>query len=268
MTTNLTALYGLSGGGSGKWKSQVFTTSGVWVKPEGVETIKVLLVGAGGNENSSGQNSQFNSTPFSFIAKGGGKGGYAQTVLNSATVAYYRGGSGGGAENYMPPQNPLSYATTPYPLFTGNGGIYVQATGYGTGWYGGLPGIASGDSISGGGGGSGDDNTGGSGGSVIGFGSGGAGSSGGGGGGGSFGNGGAGGSGSDGVFGGGGGGNKVSGGGGGEIIIREIAITSPSASIIIGQGAAPATFPPGPKSTTNRSAGAGGNGLCIVYWIE
>jgi hypothetical protein len=47
MTTNITALYGLNQF-TGQWKSQVFTSSGTWTRPDGVEVIRVMAVGGGG----------------------------------------------------------------------------------------------------------------------------------------------------------------------------------------------------------------------------
>ncbi len=255
MTTNLTALYGLGQSGSGQWKSQIFTTSGTWIKPENVQTIKVLLVGAGGSHDAAGQNSQFNASPFSFIAKGGGR--YELIQLDNTTIGY-RGGNGGGSESFI--YTPVSL-TSPDILF-GNGGLDLKDSGISSNILKhGLLGITSGMSVSGGGGGA----AGGNGGDVIGFGKGGTSS----GGGGSFGNGGS--LGQNGSYGGGGGGYSTSaggGGGGGEIVIREIPITSSSATITIGTGAPGGTIYGGRPTTALGTAGAGGNGLCIIYWFE
>lgn len=286
MTTNLTALYGLKQGGI--WKSQTFTTSGVWTKPSTVNMIKVILVGAGGGgvngtsnyiEADNGQSSTLNTQPFTLTARGG-QGGSVYTTSNDKYAPSYGGGCGGGAESLIRTVYYKDNNTNTNFIrnIQGNGGrrlFPVPEEGAGPTSYelfnGGI-GISAGDSISGGGGATYYNSTGvtifGSasfGGNVPGFGSGGIY----GGGGGSFGNGG---SGryanmitqqtipqTNGIHGGGGAGgsNYGAGGGGGEILIREIPITT-DAIITIGQGGA----------GNGNYATNGGNGLCIIYWFE
>lgn len=261
MTTNLTALYGLGGGGSGKWKSQTFTTSGVWQRPAGVEVAKVLLVGGGGSGAASRILNGFNGGNSSFgnvlIARGGGRGlNFRFNRYNpNPETSGYPGGIGTGYPSYM------SYDSS------GTGGVVYYSS------YGlfnsikntvpsGIIGISSAFGSTGGGGG-----TTGDGGNVVGFGSGGTGNFGGGGGA-SYGNGGNGGPnvGSAGVFGGGGGGSgSAGGGGGGEIIYRDIPV---STDMVVAIGSGGSSVSGNIREETTYTSGAGGNGLCIVFWQE
>ncbi len=297
MTTNLTALYGLNQ--QGNWRSQAFTTSGIWLKPSKVNTVKVLLVGAGGGGSGSatagakapnGEASYFNTSPYSITARGG-EGGTSQTTNNTGNALSAGGGSGGGAETH---QRILwvkydDVTNYPYPIL-GNGGRRVFATTYqptgGGGGLGvsgsvnpsydqfsGLPGIQAGDSISGAGGaayynGAGVSFNGGYaiGGSIPGYGSGG---SGGAGGGASYGNGGSGRytnlitqqtiAATPGIYGGGGAGASSYGAGGGG---GEIVIKE----IPITTDATIIIGTGG--SGLGQYATNGGNGLCIIYWWE
>jgi hypothetical protein len=300
MTTNLSALYG-SGGGSGSWKSQTFTTSGVWQRPEGVNVVKVILVAGGGSggvfggSGNDGGNSSFGST----LISRGGRAGFGSTNVGSG----YFGGSGGGVGTGM----------SGYQTFISGGGqsSYSGAGGYihlgrvqpvssssslapiVNGGEFGLIGLPSPFGSTGGGGGAT-----GNGGNVVGMGSGGSAtrtlsttswtSYFCGGGGGSYGNGGNGGAktgsyvggpwvwvdtpATAGTFGGGGGGHSYGncgGGGGGEIIIREIPVTQDQV-VVIGAGGAAVVRQDNPAGLgiTTFTSGAGGNGLCIVFWQE
>lgn len=84
-------------GGGGSRKVQVFTESGTWTKPDGVEAVDVLVVGGGGGGgaryNSSGQSKGANggASSFSIVSASGGIGGGSATSTSLAA-----GGSGGG----------------------------------------------------------------------------------------------------------------------------------------------------------------------------
>ena len=84
-------------GGGGSRKVQVFTESGAWTKPDGVEAVDVLVVGGGGGGgarySSSGQSKGANggASSFSSVSAAGGIGGGSGTSTTLAT-----GGSGGG----------------------------------------------------------------------------------------------------------------------------------------------------------------------------
>ena len=269
MTTNLTALYGLGGGGSGKWKSQTFTASGLWQRPANVEVVKVILVGGGGGgggrtfdysdgvnlaKGKDGGNSTFAAqTPTSIVAYGGKGGGpYPAGGWNPAY-----GGDGGGSSLLYPEAMAVAGDYGGFAI-TGNGAYYDRNSFFRKA----LSGVSFGDSISGGGG-----SVGSGGGNVVGFGKGGTGA----GGGGSFGDGGNGSSNggltaaTSGIFGGGGGG-FASGGGGGEIVIRMVPVIS-DVVVTIGAGGAGGVIIN--DFYNNLPDGAkGGNGLCIVFWQE
>ena len=77
-----------SGGGAGFRSMQVFTSNGTWSKPNGVGSIKVQVVGAGGG--GSGK------------CESGGAGGFSERVLdvtNMSSVSVTIGNPGGGT-NY------------------------------------------------------------------------------------------------------------------------------------------------------------------------
>ena len=70
---------------------QVFSTSGTWTKPTGINAVLVKLVGAGGGGGGS---------PVGYTGGGGGAGGYAESFITSALttsvmVTIGIGGSGG-----------------------------------------------------------------------------------------------------------------------------------------------------------------------------
>jgi len=277
MTTNLTAILGGSSGGS--WKSQTFTTSGTWVKPEGVEVVKVVIAGGGGgggywnSPGGNGGNSIFYA-PIPIIAQGGWGACRADFSAWNDYVINGWGGNGGGVsggEVMLIHPSGIPLGSPPQLITVTNGGKTYQTpqgTTYKT--HGGM-GASSGSSISGAGGGAGARR----GGAVPGFGD--SGTSGpwglggtdqneygpGGGGGASFGNGGQGvgrisPTGTiepsiNGINGGGGGGggylipsrNLVvsgPGGGGGEIVIREVPVNDVSTVFVaIGAGGSPAS---------------------------
>lgn len=289
MPTNITELYGIKKGPI-KWRSQTFTASGTWIRPPGVEMVRVTLVGGGGGggpmynvygsglvtAGSDGGNSVFNAPSVHKLVSRGGRGSGINKMPNGGGV---KGGIASGQYNGWDGYYWWYWGYWWYPnwrianFFTGNAG--------------GGDGIGAGSSISGGGGGmfpnyywwipdiySGFD-----GGNVVGYGTGGkAGSyyswAGGGGGGASFGNGGNGYDSrtetapTDGTLGGGGGGGSYgSGGGGGEILIREVPVYT-DISVIIGQGGSGGQVT-NPNSYYQRFRGAsGGSGLCIVSWEE
>lgn len=273
MTTNISALYGIDRGVTGaacRLKSQTFTSSGIWQKPEGVEVVKVLLVGGGASGGVS-----------SIQGNHGGTSSFGGIVFARGGLGNRDGGGiGSGIAG-------LAYYTVQQTTQIAQNNIPQSFT---NGFPGGLIGMSSAFGSTGGGGGNGNTpsgNVAGNGGNVIGFGSGGIGVSSpsgvgytaGGGGGASYGNGG---NGSvayyasgwigttagAGIFGGGGGGVNGVGGGGGEIVIREVPVSG-SVQIIIGAGgtSVSGTVQQFLSKTTGIS-GAGGNGLCIVYWVE
>jgi fibronectin-binding autotransporter adhesin len=278
MTTNLTAILGGSSGGS--WKSQTFTTSGTWVKPEGVEVVKIVMAGGGGGGgywDSPGGNggTSFFYAPIPVSAGGGWGACRADFSAWNETLINGWGGNGGGVSGGEIALIHLSGTILggPPALLTklNSGVVYPSAGGTQIKTHAGM-GISSGNSISGAGGGAGSRR----GGSVPGFGD--SGVTGiwnindddfaeygpGGGGGASFGNGGMGvgrparnttpTQATPGIFGAGGGGgayiiaNRTSfnfiggpGGGGGEIVIRDVPVKDVSSVFVaIGAGGAPA----------------------------
>lgn len=258
MTTNLTALYGISASSGGcRWKSQTFTTSGVWRKPTGVDVVKVLLVGAGGSGG------RFNNDP---LGNNGGNSQFGDVIARGGSGAGRngdprRGGLGGGVgSGVLFDSNPVNSPYSPQGISNlANAHMGVTSLFGSSGAGGGLPPLpnfATSFLANGG--------------NVIGLGNGGIGNTSNsrpsGGGGASYGNGGNGASdfedAKDGVLGGGGGGGPNGlGGGGGEIVLREIPVFS-DVVVVIGAG--------GNKvyASSTLIGGAGGNGLCIVYWLE
>lgn len=78
-----------AGGGGKTLKQQVFTTSGTWVRPTGVNFVEVLLVGGGGGGGTAYYNT---------AAAGGGGGEVVRRVLavsGNQLVTIGAGGSGG-----------------------------------------------------------------------------------------------------------------------------------------------------------------------------
>lgn len=74
--------------------STIFTSSGTWVKPDGVTTVKVTVVGGGGGGGDCG------STSGDGGAGGGGAGGYAEAVVVvSGNVTVTVGAAGAASGN-------------------------------------------------------------------------------------------------------------------------------------------------------------------------
>lgn len=282
MTTNLSALYGASGGGGfsgGVWKSQTFTTSDTWIKPDGVEVVRIVMAGGGGGGgywNSPGGNGGTSAfyAPIPIYAQGGWGACRADFSAWNDVVVNGWGGNGGGVsggEVLMLHPSGIPLGSPPQLITVTNGGkAYQTSSGVLYKTHGGM-GASSGSSISGGGGGAGGRR----GGGVPGFGD--SGISGpwtandtdqseygpGGGGGASFGSGGQGigrpaptatiTASTAGVFGGGGGGGGYyipstklivsgPGGGGGEIVIRDVPVAEVSSIFVaIGAGGSPAS---------------------------
>lgn len=306
MTTNLSALYGGSGGGN--WKSQTFTTSGTWVKPEGVEVVKIVMSGGGGgggywnSPGGNGGNSIFYA-PIPITAQGGYGACRADfSAWNEAIVNGWGGNGGGvsGGEVMMLHPSGIVMGSPPQVITVTNGGkAYQTNNGTFSKTHGGM-GASSGNSISGAGGGAGSRR----GGAVPGFGD--SGTSGpwassdtdrneygpGGGGGASFGSGGQGigrpiptgtiTSSIPGIYGGGGGGGGYfiasrnwivggPGGGGGEIVIRDVPVKDVSTIFVaIGSGGIPAsqngTTWSGRSITSAHAPSSGGSGICQIFW--
>lgn len=80
-----------SSGGSKAYKCQEFTASGTWVRPSGVETVDLFLVGGGGGGGSA-------ATSADKICGGGGGGGEVLkkpvSVAGNVTVTIGAGGAG------------------------------------------------------------------------------------------------------------------------------------------------------------------------------
>lgn len=305
MTTNLSSLFGSTGGGT--WKSQTFTTTGIWSVPEGVEVVKIVMAGGGGgggywnSPGGMGGNSVFYA-PIPIVAQGGWGACRADFSAWNDNIMNGWGGNGGGVSGgevllFHPSGIPLA---SPPQLITVTNGGKSYSTNDGTLYktHAGM-GQSSGSSITGGGGGAGGRR----GGTVPGFGD--SGTSGpwstsdtdrseygpGGGGGASFGNGGQG-IGRftpnsafipsiPGVFGGGGGGGGYHipsrnlvvagpGGGGGEIVLRDVPVKGVSSILVaIGAGGSPAPQTVSSwsgRSITAYSPSSGGSGICQIFW--
>ena len=269
MTTNLTALYGLGGGDSftGRWKSQTFTTSGIWRRPAGVEVVKVLLVGGGasgfGNNgwNPGGQSSfgdlvvARGGTTNGFGGGGGpnfpvlssvfgvagGRGGLTQqfspAVLSESIIGFGTGGQGvGGGASYGNGANGLVASFTFTGIGTDNSGIWTNTVG-----------LSAEMGSGGGGGGLSTPST----------------------------------------F--AGGTPSAGGGGGGEIVLREVPVSSDQV-VSIGAGGERRSFTATAtrqvsitellfgvipvrrtvtiSNTTTVQSGAGGSGRCVIFWQE
>lgn len=244
---------------AGKWHYQEFKTSGTWIRPDGVDLVKVLLVGGGGGGGGcagavgiNGGDSTFgtlltaeggsagtvNGGNGGGTNKGGGAGGDRgeDGAIGYGSVGGAQGGGGGGRVRCLHPDQPdIPNADTYNP---GHGG---DCAGFGKG---GLRGCL----FYGGGGGGGSYGNGADGGSIS-HGLSAAPNSGGGGGGagdrvstatGSCGNGGG-------------------GGGGGQVVVRDVPVTG-NITITIGSG--------GAGSVSKNNGGAGGSGYCLVIWYE
>jgi hypothetical protein len=176
MTTNITELFGLKKDeASGLWKSQTFTSSGIFYVPEGVQVVKIVMAGGGGGggywdmPGGMGGDSIFGS-PISVTAKGGWGAGRIDVNASTENLISGWGGSGGGVSGgevmSLHPSGIISLIGTQLILKLNAGMVYRQSS-----WsnliktHGGL-GISSGNSVSGGGGASGSRR----GGAVIGFG--------------------------------------------------------------------------------------------------
>lgn len=77
LTTDGTDLSWGEAGGGGMKSMQVFTSSGTWTKPAGINLIRVRLVGGGG---AGAISTSSNVT-------GGGAGGYAEEIIDVSAVA-------------------------------------------------------------------------------------------------------------------------------------------------------------------------------------
>lgn len=158
MTTNLSALYGGSGGGS--WKSQTFTTSGTWVKPEGVEVVRIVMAGGGGgggywdSPGGNGGTSIFYA-PIPIFASGGFGACRADFSAWNETIMNGWGGNGGGVsggEVSLLHTTGIILGGPPALLTKINAGVvYPTNSGVRVKTHGGM-GISSGNSISGAGG--------------------------------------------------------------------------------------------------------------------
>lgn len=220
----------------GKWKSQAFTESGTWTRPDGVDVVDLLIVGGGGGGGGWGISTSNGIAGGTSSVSGIGpdnrtlsaSGGAGALTMNGSIGT---GGAGGGASDT---------ASLFLQSLKGAAGGNGRAAGLGIALL--SVGGQSGGSQSGGGGG------------------------------GSFGNGGnggkdAGGAPLQGLLGGGGGGatgaSSVSpgGGGGGQLLFARTQQVKSDLTITVGSGGAG-----GVGSMSNGASG--GSGLVIVYWQE
>jgi len=243
----------------GKWKTHLFTASGTWPRPDGVEVVEVELLGGGGAGGSASGSTAGGSSSFgSVVAAGGlaggssvsfGSGGVTGVTFDSSvprTLISIKGANGGtGGTGASTPAQAGNRSPSPLNGIGGPAGTLVVNSSYNR--HGGGGGAAS--FGNGGSGGNGESfvtmaTAVSAGGNATGFGSGG---------------------------GGGGGVTNVAGshidgcggGGAGEYISSVRVPVSGDVSVIVGAG--------GVGGAGSSSRGAGGNGapgFVRVYWQE
>ena len=86
----------------GKFYYQIFTTTGLWIRPPSITTVEVILVGGGGGGGGCGQGSGTipNTDDLPMITMGGGGGGGSAinttiSVSSNISITIGRGGNGG-----------------------------------------------------------------------------------------------------------------------------------------------------------------------------
>jgi len=130
---------------AGKIVYAVFTASGTWTRPSGVQIIDVTLVGGGGGGGPAVASFQDAATAFHIVAGGGGAGG--QVVQRSSiyvgsyssiAVTVGAGGSGGSVSGSSTSAITIGYPQDGSPSFiVGNTDTIALASGgsFGTGAY-------------------------------------------------------------------------------------------------------------------------------------
>lgn len=109
-------------GGGSTVTTSVFTSSGTWNRPAGVQSVIVEVLGAGGG--GGGSNSGVSSF---FAASGGGAGGFARkrisvVSISSSTITVGTGGAGGSAGSNNGSDGTASSWADGTNTVTGNGG--------------------------------------------------------------------------------------------------------------------------------------------------
>ena len=134
--TNSKTVADIVSGGGGLKSQQVFTSSGTWTKPAGINTVKVIVTGGGGGGGGYGGSTDMGS--------GGGAGGTAIKIIDvssvsSVTVTVGAGGSGGNGGNNGSSGGASSFGSYA-SASAGNGGrhgnigpVFGGAGGSGTG---------------------------------------------------------------------------------------------------------------------------------------